>query len=161
MTDTEPSDLVSALSAALDLATKLDNEPGPVKTGDFMRVFDLAHRTAAAVNRCKKLADGAKNSTKYAAIHKLEAEELDGAPATIDGKSVRFSKYEFRQAKIRNLAEFKAWAEAEDAEAYFDPEPRVREELVTALSKGLEDDGSPLPPGVEMYRETRLSRTAS
>lgn len=130
-----------------------------MKLIDALREYDEATRKAAAVNKAKKEADAAKAKARAIVLAKLEEEELDGAPATIDGKKVHFSKYEMAFGKIDGPEEFRAWAANED-EAYFEPEARVRGELLNALVRQRLDDGEPLPPGVGVYFDTRLSRRA-
>ncbi len=125
-----------------------------------LQTYDSAARAAAAANKAKKEADAEKNNAKAAFLAALEEYELDSASATVDGKKVNFSKYEFITGHIQDKGAFREWAEQEDGEAYFEPEARPRGELVNALVRQRIEDGEPLPPGVTTYVETRLSRTA-
>lgn len=122
--------------------------------------YNAAALKARSINEQKKKADKEKREAYETAIQELEAAELDGVTATIDGQKVGFSKYEIVFAHLQNAEEFKAWAAQEDGEAYFEPEARVRQDLLNALVRQRIDDGEPLPPGVGVYVETRLSRTA-
>lgn len=131
-----------------------------MKLIEALRDYDEKVKAAAAVNKAKKEADSAKAKAKAIVLAKLEEEELDGAPATIDGKKVRFSKYEMAFAKLEDREAFAAWAAEEDGEAYFEPESRPREDLLNALVRQKLDDGEPLPPGLGLYFDTRLSRRA-
>lgn len=132
---------------------------GSSRLKDALDYYDAATQLAAICNKIKASADSIKREAKMDGINLLEIEDLDGAPTTIDGQRVNFSKYEFRSARVQNPEEFKAWAESEDREALFEPDLRPRMDVVTALAKELEDNGEEPPPGVVMWRETRLSRT--
>lgn len=125
-----------------------------------LTAYDEAAIKAREINQAKKAADSAKRAAYDVAVAALEEAELDGANATIDGKKVNFSKYEIVFAHLQSVEEFKEWAAQEDGEAYFEGEPRVRQDLLNALVRQRLDDGEPLPPGVGIYVETRLSRTA-
>lgn len=156
---TDLQDLIAEVKDAIRRAEALAPPPTE-RLRDVLEYYDLATRLAASVNKLKAEADGLKRGAKGLAIAKLEDEELDGAPVTIDGQRVVFSKYEFHAGNITDREAFEAWAREEDGEAYFEPEARVRGELVNALVKQRLDDKEPLPPGVALYSETRLSRTA-
>jgi hypothetical protein len=131
-----------------------------VRLIDALREYDAATRESARVNKLKKDADAAKNKAKAIVVAKLEEEELDGAPATIDGTKVRFSKYELPWAVLQDREEFAAWAAENDPESYFEAEARVRQDLLNALVRQRLDDGEPLPPGLGVSLETKLSRRA-
>lgn len=155
-TPAELLDMAQSLNEALDSMEVLDSS----KLRDVLERYDVVTRIAATVNRVKKRTDAAKNEAKALVILTLEEEELDGAPVTIDGQKLHFAKYEFRAANIIDREAFAEWAASEDGESYFESEPRVRQELLNALVTQCDDDGAPLPPGLDIYRETRLSRTA-
>ena len=131
-----------------------------MKLVDALREYDKATREAAAINKKKKEADAAKAKAKAIVLAKLEEEELDGAPTKINGKTVNFSKYDLPFGRITDREAFAEWAAGEDGEAYFEPEARPRAELINALVRQRLDDGESLPPGVEVYFDTRLSRRA-
>ena len=155
-----PIDEIEADVAALaEEVESYEPLPPDAKLRRYLDDFDASYRLGTTTNRLKAKVDELKRHTKRRAIDKFEEEEIDGAPTTIGGERVRFDKYDFRQARITNYAAFKRWAEEQEGETYFEPERKVRAELVNNIAKSLEDDKQPLPPGVTMWRETRLSRT--
>lgn len=155
-TPQELLEMAQALNEALSNVEPLESD----RLRHVLERYDIVARLASTVNKIKKTTDGVKNSAKALVIHTLDEEELDGAPVTIDGQKVNFSKYKFTAGNIVDRAAFEAWCREQDGEAFFEPEVRVRKELLNALVKQREDDGEELPPGVSAYHETRLSRTA-
>lgn len=127
------------------------------------RAYDAAEKAAAKANKVAKEAKDEKTKAKAIAQASLEAAELESASTTleVDGQPRRVLFYtgEFTHYNVSNKAEFKAWA-AEEDEEYFEPEPRIREDLVRQECERREQDGEPLPPGVTTYKETRIYRQA-
>jgi hypothetical protein len=149
-------ELAQELSEAIDQIEVLDSN----KLRHVLERYDVLARLASTVNAIKKKVDGEKKGAQQLVILTLEEEELEGAPVTIDGEKLQFSKYEFTAGQITDRKAFEEWAAQEDSESFFEPAPRVRGELLNALVKQRLDDGEPLPPGVSTYVETRLSRTS-
>jgi hypothetical protein len=152
--------LLNSANGLLIDVENVDDPPGlDVRTRDVLEWHDLLTRLAATVNQIKVKTDKHKNAAKFAVIDKFEHEELEGAPTLIDGTHVTFKKYEHPHPHIENEEALRAWAEEEDTEAFFEPDRRFRKEVLSGFVKRHEDDGEPLPPGLGIYRETKLSRT--
>ena len=105
-------------------------------------------------NRVANEARKAKAEAQRECVQALEREELDSAKAG----DVLASRYELAFAKLENRELFKEWAKDED-EAYFEPEPRVDESKLNGLVRRLLDDGQPLPPGLGVWFDERISLT--
>ena len=143
-----------------DNVAGIDPPPGvEVRQRDVVEWHDLLTRLGAIVNQLKTKTDRHKTAAKYAVIDKFAHEEIEGCPVKIDGTEVFFRQYEFHHPKIENLEAFKAWAEEDDPEAFFEPDRRIRKDVLSGFVKRHVEDGEPLPPGIGLYAETKLSRT--
>ena len=131
------------------------------------REFDKAALEATATNKVKKEKDQAKQQTKARLLMLMEheetalgeGEEFHGVTLTIKGRQVTFSKKEDIYARITNMAAFRKWAEEDDSENWFEPEAPVREQLLNDHVRICVEEGRPLPPGVPVHVEPKISRT--
>ncbi len=131
------------------------------KPADALRLFDQMDREAREANKAAKLAAQRKAKAKAFALQVLENYELESVKAEVEpGKKAMFSTYEFRAYRVVDEEEFKAWA-AEQDESYYDESPRLRESVLLDECRRRFDDGEALPPGVQEYIETRISKNAA
>lgn len=131
------------------------------------RDYDKAAMQATAANKVQKEAAKQKALQKDRLIRLMEdeeegldeGEEFHGVTLTIKGRQVTFDKRETIFARITNPAKFKEWAEADDSENWFDPEPRIREDLLNDHVRLCVTEERPLPPGVSVHVEQKIGRT--
>lgn len=138
----------------------MTDDVAALKPAEALRQLDEAERAAREANAAADKAKAAKQRAKLIALQVLEREELDSAKVALNnGRRVTYSTYQFRAYRVTDRDSFAQWAADQD-ESYFDPEPKLREQTLLDECRRRFDDGAPLPPGVEEYTETRLSRTA-
>jgi hypothetical protein len=124
-----------------------------------LRDLEFAERAQTATNRVKKAVDQRVRDLRTAAINALEEADLAGADVPFGARTMHFSKYVFRAPHVVDREAFDKWAAEDDSEAFFEPEARIKTDVLNPLVIQRDDDGEPLPPGVTIYREDRISRT--
>jgi hypothetical protein len=128
-------------------------EPSELKPAEAMRLLDEKQAEATAANRAAEAAKDAKKKANKIALDVLDMYELGSADTIVDsGKRVLFYTEQFRTFTVKDQEAFDA------CENYYETQRKLREQVFVDYCKGLEDDGQPLPPGVEKFEETRLKR---
>lgn len=126
-------------------------------------LFDAAEKEATEANRLAGEKKNAKDRAKAIAQASLEASNLESASTRLDmgeeSRRVLFYLQEKRHFNVTNKPAFREWAQDED-EDYFEPERRIREDLVRQECERRMEDGEELPPGVTTYTETKIHRQA-
>lgn len=124
-----------------------------------LRDLEFAERAQTRTNRIKKQVDARVRELRDAAIRALEEAGLSGADVPFGDREMHFAKYEFRAPVVQDRKAFEEWAAQDDSEAFFEPDRRVRMDVLGPIVKQRHDDREPLPPGIGLYIEDRLSRT--
>lgn len=128
---------------------------------DAMRLYDEYAREATAANKAAEKATSRKSKAKAFALQVLENYEEESVKVKLDsGKKALFSTYEFRAYRVVDEEAFSAWAEKQD-ESYYDETPRLRDQVLLDECRRRFDDQEGLPPGVQEYTETRISKNAA
>lgn len=138
------------------------NQEEPTKLpspAEAMRSYDEAEKAAAKANKAAKEAKEAKAKAKAVALASLEEAELESASVRVGDRRILFYTGEFRAFNVSDKQAFREWAKEQD-ESYFEPEARIREDLVRQECERRLQDGEELPPGVTTYTETRIYRQA-
>jgi hypothetical protein len=137
--------------------------PSPATTplAQMMRLLDEAEAAASAANKAAEQAKARKAAVKALALQAFDIHEQESARVRMEsGAVVQYTPYKFRVFTVADEAAFKAWAQEHGEESFYDPEPKLREQLVIDEARRRYDDGEPLPPGVVTYEDDRISRTA-
>lgn len=131
-----------------------------LRPADALRLYDKYDREAREANKAAKLAAQRKAKTKALALQVMEAYESDSFKTEVEpGKKALFSTYEFRAYRVVDEEAFKQWT-AEQDEDFYDETPRLIESRLLEECRRRFDDGQELPPGVQEYTETRISKSA-
>lgn len=131
-----------------------------LKPADALRLLDDIEAEARAANKRADTLKRRKAQAKQIALSVLDSYELDSAKTTVgDGRKVLYSTYDFDVFTVDDEAAFKAWA-ADQSESYYDPTPRLRDQIFLDEMRRRLKDGEPMPPGVRRWTDTRLSRSA-
>jgi hypothetical protein len=137
-------------------------EPPPDVTARNRDVADWHDATARLSATCNKIKDAAtrhKDAAKWALIRKQDHEELPSISIDKDGERVTYTKYEFPHPKIEDENALREWAVNDDGEALFEPQVRLRKDQLAAAVRRHIADGEPLPPGLSVFLETKISRS--
>jgi hypothetical protein len=128
---------------------------------DALRLLDDIEREARAANKRAEKLKQRKAQAKQIALAVMEEYEQEATKVTTsDGNKVVYSTYPFDVFSVDNEEAFREWA-ATQSESYFDPTPKLREQLFLDEMRRRVQDGEPLPPGVRRWTDMRLSRSAA
>lgn len=131
-----------------------------LKPAEALRLLDDIEREAREANKRADVLKRRKAQAKQVALAVLEEFELDSAKTTVSsGQKVLYSTYDFDVFTVDDDEAFREWAETQ-SESYFDPTPKLRQQIFLDEMRRRAQDGEPLPPGVRKWSDTRLSRTS-
>lgn len=112
-----------------------------------------------AASKMRKVADAIAADAKSYELQcydRMEAEDAldDNGGGTQRNKFGTFTASQTILASINDREAFEAWA-AEQDETYF--EEKAREGIINQLARELLDNGQPLPPGLTVYPQRRVT----
>lgn len=134
-------------------------EVNQLKVGEAIALLGNIELQAAAANKRAKTLASRKATAKAVVDAVLEEAELTSGRAVLsNGREVQYTKGEETYYSIIDPIAFAKWAKDQN-ESFYDREPRLRDDIFRDEMRRRTMDGEPLPPGVQKYTDTKLSKS--